>query len=223
MLTPLIITGDFLAAFIMFFFSITVIRANPKSWRNRSFFIYLMSKGATVFINSLIFLSSTLTQCLFLCNLLVYSMLIFPSYLFLFGLSFFLKDVQIKKAFFLLTFLTILIILYFYFFVGNCIVKEASYGCFYTSPGLPIGLTYHIFLEGGGIFLLLLFSSRIITKEIRKHMWIMSLVFLVHFSICGSLIVVQRVLNTSEFDMYWPLIDVILFGIALRSFLRLSG
>ena len=214
---------SFISTIIVYAFSLFVIKANPKSWKNRGFFLYLFTKGLLFLTTTLIPLLPLYSQVLLSFKVYTTSIFFFSSYFLLFGLSFYLSDEKLKKVFILLTLLAICFSL-FSLQTSSFIIEKTDYGWFFNQD-LPHGLIssgYFYLLKGIGIFLLFKFTFSLSSRELKRNMKIISFAFLIHYLACTPIIILGRIYGTCEYDLYWPIIDVILFGIALRSFLKIK-
>ena len=218
----LLIGAGFVATILIYCFAYIVIKSNPKSWKNRSLFAYLFVKGIAFLMNTLIPITSQPDSVIAFCDIYTYSILFFAPFLFMFGLSFYLNDKKMKNVFFGLITIAIITTVVYSSLAGSCVAEPAPYGWNFDFSDPIGGGIYYMGFELAGIILLLVFAMRISTSALRRNMLIITAAFFVHLFTCITIIFSGRAIGTAEFDPYWTLTDIILFGIALRYFLKIG-
>lgn len=219
-----LIFSGFAASILFYLFAIIVINSNPKSWKNRSFFLYLTTKGVAVVTTVLIPLAFSLQQVELYFRIFSISVIFFSSYLLLFALSFYLDDKKTLKAFLVLTLLSVILSIIWYL-IEFYIIYPTDYGWFYNYNlfGYLYIVGYYAVLEGIAIILIWKFMRKIISSTIRYYMKMVSLSFSIHYILAAGINIGGRFLfNTSEYDLLWTVSDIILFGIAIFYFLKLK-
>jgi len=220
--STLLIGAGFLATILIYYFAYIVIKSNPSSWKNRSLFAYLSIKGVAFLMNTLIPITPNAEHVIAFCDIYTYSILFFAPFLFMFGLSFYLNDNRMKQALYGVIAVSVITVILYSSFTGSCVAEPASYGWNFDFSNPISGGMYYMGFELAGIILLLIFAMRITTPAIKRDMLIITAAFFIHLFTCITIIFTGRGLGTAEFDPYWTLTDIMLFGVALRYFLKMG-
>ena len=224
MVHPVLSISGMIALLLFYSLALIVIRANPKSWKNRAFFLYLLFKGIAVLATFMIPLAKSYQQAELYFRIFSISVFFFSGYLLLFALSFYFKRRTSSKLFLLLTAVAIVFSVVWYFNEDYTIYRT-DYGWFYnyTWFGYSYIVGYYAIIEGVAIILVWRFMKRIVHSELRHCMMMVAVSFTFHYFIGAGINIGSRfLLNTSEYDLLWTAADIILFGIALKYFLKMT-
>ncbi len=220
----ILIFSGFTTLILFYILAIAVITSNPRSWSNRSFFMYFTTKSLAVITTIMIPLSLTFAEAMFNFRLFTASLILFSTYLYLFGYSLEAGRESVKKRFFALSGLALLLVVPLFLYDGFYVLRAEPYGWYYdyTVLGYLYAVGYYAAVEGLGIYLVIRFMRRIVNPEIKRYLKFISLSFIVHYFLGPTIVIGQRLLSTAEFDLLWTVPDVALFGIALYYFLKLK-
>lgn len=213
-----------ISVIIMYFFAIKVIRANPKSWKNRSLFLYLITKVWFMKGPVIIPLLVSESLILFFMDAVLISTFFFPIYLVIFGLSFFLKKETIKKTVLISTIIAIILSVVCVPY-RTPIIEKTSYGWYWSIAPLQLisMSTYYFVLEAIAVALMWITFFRSKVPSIKRSFSLIAGGLTLHYFIAGAIHVYGRLALELSYDFIWVIADVLFFGMALYGFLKLKS